>query len=183
MLKYNICFVKRGDEILLLNREKASWMGCWNGIGGKLEPMETPREAMIREIEEETGIQACELHFKGLVTWTGEDFDFGGMYAYIAEVPESFEYITPIKTDEGILDWKKIDWIMNDHNVGIVSNIPRTLPIMLNDANCYDHHCVYENGQLQNLIQSSITSEIEANEKAREQYLQSYYNASKLLIT
>lgn len=32
-LKYTICFIKRGDEILLLNREKSSWMGSWNGVG------------------------------------------------------------------------------------------------------------------------------------------------------
>jgi 8-oxo-dGTP diphosphatase len=181
MLKYNICFVKRGDEILLLNREKASWMGCWNGIGGKLEPMESPREAMLREIEEETGIKAYELHFKGMVTWTGEDFDFGGMYAYMAEVPENYDYITPRKTDEGILDWKKIEWIMNEDNVGIVSNIPRTLPFMLNDAHCYNHHCVYENGQLLKLIQSKIASDIESNENEREQYLQRYSKSSKIL--
>ncbi|WP_053375898.1 NUDIX hydrolase [Paenibacillus sp. FJAT-27812] len=181
MLKYNICFVKRGDEILLLNREKASWMGCWNGIGGKLEPMESPRAAMIREIEEETGIEAYELYFKGLVTWTGEDFDFGGMYAYVAEVPESYDYVTPRKTDEGILDWKKIEWIMNEDNVGIVSNIPRTLPFMLNDAHCYNHHCVYEKGQLLKLIQSLITSDIESNEKERGQYLQTYSDSSKIL--
>lgn len=94
MLKYNICFIKRGEEILLLNREKASWMGCWNGIGGKLDPLETPRAAMIRELEEETGIQAYSLHFKGLVTWKGDDFDYGGMYAYIAEVPHEIERST-----------------------------------------------------------------------------------------
>lgn len=49
-LKYNICFIKQGDRILLLNREKPSWMGCWNGVGGKLEPEESPTQSMIREI-------------------------------------------------------------------------------------------------------------------------------------
>ncbi|KRE40008.1 NUDIX hydrolase [Paenibacillus sp. Soil522] len=174
MLKYNICFIKRGDEILLLNREKASWMGCWNGIGGKLDPQETPREAMIREMEEETGIKAYSLHFKGLVTWSGDDFDFGGMYAYIAEVPESFDYAVPIKTDEGILDWKKIDWILNDNNVGIVSNIPKTLPWMLNESKCFDHHCVYVKGQLLDIVQTEVSAQIETSGERREHYLQRY---------
>ncbi|MDT2194339.1 NUDIX domain-containing protein [Paenibacillus larvae] len=37
MITYNICFIRRGDQILLLNRQKSSWMGAWNGIGGKIE--------------------------------------------------------------------------------------------------------------------------------------------------
>ncbi|HTG68350.1 MAG TPA: NUDIX domain-containing protein [Candidatus Udaeobacter sp.] len=174
MLKFNICFIKRGDEILLLNREKASWMGCWNGIGGKLEPQEMPREAMMREMEEETGIKEYSLHFKGLVTWSGDDFDFGGMYAYVAEVPESFAYAAPIKTEEGLLDWKKIDWIMNDNNVGIVTNIPKTLPWMLYETNCFDHHCVYVKGQLLKIIHTEVSADIETIVEQRECYLQRY---------
>ncbi|WP_054024877.1 NUDIX hydrolase [Bacillus sp. FJAT-28004] len=181
MLKYNICFIKRGNEILLLNREKASWMGCWNGIGGKLEPQETPRDAMIREIEEETGISQYDLQFKGLVTWTGDDFDFGGMYAYIAEVPASFDYETPKKTDEGILDWKTIDWIMDNNNVGIVSNIPLTLPMMLNEAASYDHHCVYKNGKLIDLIHKEVSSSIESDSICRELYLSNYATKQEAL--
>ncbi|MDQ8735318.1 8-oxo-dGTP diphosphatase [Paenibacillus sp. LHD-38] len=178
MLKYNICFIKRGEEILLLNREKASWMGCWNGIGGKLDSLETPRAAMIRELEEETGIQAYSLHFKGLVTWKGDDFDYGGMYAYIAEVPPDFEYPTPRKTDEGILDWKKIDWIMNADNAGIVSNIPVTLPYMLNQASCFDHHCLYKLDKLLEIVHSEVSPSLETNETDRVIYLEKY--ASKI---
>lgn len=174
MLKYNICFIKRANEILLLNREKSSWMGCWNGIGGKLEAQESPREAMIREIEEETGIRHYDLHFKGLVTWSGDNFDFGGMYAYIAEVPNSFEYATPKKTDEGILDWKTFEWIMDKNNVGIVSNIPITLPMMLNEAHSYDHHCIYKNENLIDIKHKEISSSIESDTSSRELYLSSY---------
>jgi 8-oxo-dGTP diphosphatase len=50
-----------------MNREFPPWMGCWNGIGGKLEPDESPLESMKREIIEETNITDCELTFKGLV--------------------------------------------------------------------------------------------------------------------
>lgn len=54
MLKYTICFIKRADNILLLNREKPGWMGSWNGVGGKIETGETPIECILREIYEET---------------------------------------------------------------------------------------------------------------------------------
>ncbi len=174
MLKYNICFIRRGDEILLLNREKPSWMGCWNGIGGKLERDEQPRESMIREIKEETAISAYELHFKGMVTWSGGGGNFGGMYAYMAEVDGHFSYETPLKTNEGILDWKKIGWILDEHNIGIVSNVPKALLAMLQDKGCYDHHCIYDNGQLTRYKPSPIPADLEFDDKKREKYFQKY---------
>lgn len=174
MLKYNICFIKRGQEILLLNREFPSWMGCWNGIGGKLELMETPRESMIREIEEETNIRDYLLHFKGMVTWTSDGSNFGGMYAYIAEVSETFAYPTPIKTVEGILDWKKTDWIMHSQNVGVALNLPKSLELMLNDSLCYEHHCVYRKGKMQEFTPTLIHPDMETDESLREQYFQKH---------
>lgn len=35
MFKYTVCFVKKNNEILMLNREKAPIMGVWNGVGAK----------------------------------------------------------------------------------------------------------------------------------------------------
>ncbi|MBB6732937.1 NUDIX domain-containing protein [Cohnella zeiphila] len=148
MIKYNICFIRRGDRILLLNRELPSWMGCWNGVGGKLEPGESPRDSMAREIAEETGITACRITYKGLVTWTSDGGRFGGMYLYLGELPDTYEYPTPIKTPEGILDWKKIDWILHPDNVGVTSNLPVFLRAVLEDPRCYDHHVAYRDGRL-----------------------------------
>ncbi|CAM3924280.1 8-oxo-dGTP diphosphatase [Paenibacillus alkaliterrae] len=134
MLRYNICFIKRGEEILLLNRERA----------------------------------------KGIVTWTSDGSQFGGMYAYLAEVPEELAYPTPIKTDEGILDWKTLAWIMHEHNEGIASNLPKALAIILRETNCYDHHCVFINGRLAKQHAIRIHSELELDAAVRDQYLHSY---------
>lgn len=41
MYSFTICFIKQGNNILLLNRESPEWMGIWNGVGGKLEEGET----------------------------------------------------------------------------------------------------------------------------------------------
>jgi ADP-ribose pyrophosphatase YjhB (NUDIX family) len=58
----------------MLNRENAPWMGCWNGIGGKVEPSEHPREAMLREMNEETDIDSklISVDYKGLMTWSND---------------------------------------------------------------------------------------------------------------
>ncbi|MCU9614666.1 8-oxo-dGTP diphosphatase [Caldibacillus lycopersici] len=144
MLKYTIGFIKRGDEILLLNREKASWMGCWNGVGGKLEEKESPLQCILREAYEETGIELSNMEYKGTVTWIVNGKDAGGMYVFLAEVPETFEFFTPIKTAEGILDWKKLEWILHPKNDGI-ANLHYFLPTMLRDQATYNHCFVYQN--------------------------------------
>lgn len=148
MIAYNICFIRQGDRVLLLNRNKPSWMGAWNGIGGKLEPGETPRESMMREMREETGLVPGGLDFKALVTWVVDDKKVGGMYVYAAELSEETSYPTPIGTEEGILDWKELAWILHPENRGVAYNIPKSIEKILYDDRCFEHICVYQNGEL-----------------------------------
>ena len=48
------------DVVLILKNRPEDQVGKWNGVGGKVELMESPYEAMVREFEEEAG-----LHFEG----------------------------------------------------------------------------------------------------------------------
>ncbi|BFH63626.1 hypothetical protein PAJ34TS1_42180 [Paenibacillus azoreducens] len=148
MIKYNICFIRQGDRVLLLNRNKPSWMGAWNGVGGKLEPGETPRDSMLRELKEETGVVPERLYFKGVVTWVTDGVKTGGMYVYAAELPADAEYPAPLPTDEGILDWKELSWILHPENRGVAYNIPKSIETILFDEHCYEHICTYKNGEL-----------------------------------
>ena len=143
MLKYTICFIQRGQEILMLNRESSSWMGMWNGVGGKLEKNETPMQCILREVKEETGLSLSDVEYKGNVIWGDMESYYGGMYAFIAKLPNTYEYNTPVKMDEGILDWKNIDWLLHPENMGI-ANLKYFLPKMLNDPHIYDHKFIYE---------------------------------------
>ncbi|AZN40989.1 NUDIX hydrolase [Paenibacillus albus] len=163
MIKYNIGFIHRNDQILLLNREKSSWMGAWNGVGGKLEEGESTRDSIEREIYEETGIKSGDLRitFKGLVTWQVDADYFGGMYLYTAELAADYPYSTPVKTDEGILDWKDIAWIMHPDNVGVATHLPKYLPYMLERQTCYNHYSVFKNGVLVSVTSYPVSEEIE----------------------
>ncbi len=53
MYKQTLCFIRRNDELLMLNREYKPTLGLWNGVGGKIEGNETPLECVIREVKEE----------------------------------------------------------------------------------------------------------------------------------
>lgn len=131
----------------MLNRVKSPWMGIWNGVGGKIEKGEEPKESVLREIMEETGIALQDVEYKGVVTWLVDGTRTGGMHAFLAEIPEAFEYHTPISTDEGVLDWKNISWILHSENLGL-ANVKYFLPQMLEDSNIYNHQFVYENGNV-----------------------------------
>lgn len=58
-------------RVVLIEKQRPEWQrGRLNGVGGKIEPGETPIEAMRREFREEAGAdvdgwrQFCELRFK-----------------------------------------------------------------------------------------------------------------------
>lgn len=53
-----LVFSQYEGRIALLRKKRPDWqVGKLNGIGGHIEPGETPKEAMIREAEEEVGLK------------------------------------------------------------------------------------------------------------------------------
>lgn len=48
----------RGDEVLLIQRGTPPRMGEWSLPGGRMEPGEPAKTAALRELREETGVQA-----------------------------------------------------------------------------------------------------------------------------
>jgi 8-oxo-dGTP diphosphatase len=107
---------------------------------------------------EETGLRLEHVTDKGIVTWTVDNSHSGGMYLFLGELPEDYRYETPRQTDEGILDWKPISWILDERNQGLATNIPKFMPLMLGDEKSYDHQCIFQNGQLMEV--NSVAMEI-----------------------
>lgn len=52
--------VWRGDQVLLVQRDKAPSKGLWAPVGGRVEWGETLEAAALREVREETGV-TCEI--------------------------------------------------------------------------------------------------------------------------
>ena len=61
MLNTTLCYITRGDQVLMLHRVKKKNdinKDKWIGIGGKFQGEESPDECLLREAEEETGLKA-----------------------------------------------------------------------------------------------------------------------------
>lgn len=153
-LPYTIGFCITGDKVLLLHRNSPPNQGKWNGLGGKIEVGEPPEEANAREIMEESGLdvdRAESVQFVGIVTWTvvGRDSenDHKGMYAYVIRFDEAPSWQSKM-SDEGLLEWKSLDWAKDKANTEVVDNIPHFLPHMLTSTEPVRYHCQYNDGHL-----------------------------------
>ncbi|HAX03089.1 MAG: hypothetical protein A2Y45_06620 [Tenericutes bacterium GWC2_34_14] len=157
MYTYTLAFIKKGSQILMINREKKPWKGCWNGLGGKLQPGENGIQSVIRELFEETGYHIHESIIKdsGYLTWNSFDANGQGLYIYLIDGYHLPLLATPLQTSEGILDWKEVDWIIDPTNLGVAHNISSFLPYVLSSDLRYHYHCHFEGDRL-----ISVTKEL-----------------------
>ena len=58
--------VRKGGDILLLQRKGSHGEGTWSVPGGHIDAGETPEECAIREVMEETGVTVGNPHFLGI---------------------------------------------------------------------------------------------------------------------
>ena len=99
-----LCYVIRGDEVLMLHRVKKKNdinKDKWIGIGGKFEFEESPDECLLREAKEETGLTLTSWKCRGVVTFLNEECDGEYMYLFTAD---GFEGDLK-ECDEGDLQW------------------------------------------------------------------------------
>jgi 8-oxo-dGTP diphosphatase len=67
-----LCYVEKSGKTLMLHRVKKKndiHEGKWNGLGGKMEPGETPEECVVREVKEESGLRIEGPELKGILTF------------------------------------------------------------------------------------------------------------------
>jgi 8-oxo-dGTP diphosphatase len=137
----------------------------WNGIGGKLEPNESPLDGVAREVREETGIdinRAALVDYAGIVSWPDaprRGNKAGGMHAFIARFDDaSVRWEGPHLSDEGDLAWHPLDWVCDRSNPSVVDNISHFLPEMLISTKPKLYRCVYEDGEFARVEIASLNS-------------------------
>ena len=111
MYNSTLCYVLRGNDVLMLHRVKKKNdinKDKWIGIGGKFEKNESPDECLLREAMEETGLKLTSWRCRGIVTFLpNEPYEGEYMYLFTAD---SFEgKIGPC--NEGDLQWVSRDFL------------------------------------------------------------------------
>lgn len=104
MLNTTLCYVTRGDEVLMLHRVKKKKdlnKDKWIGIGGKFEGEESPDECLLREAKEETGLTLTSWRCHGVVTFLSDQYEGEYMYLFTAD---GFEGALK-ECNEGDLQW------------------------------------------------------------------------------
>lgn len=100
-----LCYIKRDGQTLMIHRVKREndmHKDKWNGLGGKVEPGETPEECVIREVKEECGLTVKNPLLKGLLTFPAFN-GFEDWYVFVFVVTEFEGVITD--SEEGVLKW------------------------------------------------------------------------------
>ena len=111
MINTTLCYITRGDQVLMLHRTKKENdlnKDKWIGIGGKFEPNESPDDCLLREVFEETGLTLNSWKCHGVITFL-TDGQWEGEYMYLFS---SDDFSGTLKDcDEGDLQWVSRDFL------------------------------------------------------------------------
>lgn len=99
-----LVYLKRGGQTLMIHRVKKArdiHEGKWNGLGGKLEPGESPEACAAREVREESGLEIGSLRYGGLLVFAGFKSDDWYVWVYTTD-----DFSGEIgESNEGKLQW------------------------------------------------------------------------------
>ncbi|MFZ4116233.1 MAG: 8-oxo-dGTP diphosphatase [Chthoniobacterales bacterium] len=99
----SLCFILRGEEILLIRKKRGIGAGKVNGPGGHLEPGESAMEAAIREVQEEVKVTPCGLKKMGELSFQFVDKNSSPQHCVVF-IAQGF-LGEPEETEEAIPFW------------------------------------------------------------------------------
>lgn len=104
MRQTTLCYIERGSQYLMLHRTKKQ-NDCnhdkWIGVGGHIEPGETPRDCLLRETLEETGLTLTQYRYRGIVFFRSDGYEPEDMHLFTADAWTGVQRTC----DEGDLEW------------------------------------------------------------------------------
>ena len=103
----NLCMVRDGDRVLVMDRKKEDWPGI-TFPGGHVEVGESFTEAVIREVKEETGLRIVSPQMCGMKDWVEDDI----RYVVLFYKTEKFEGDL-ISSEEGEVWWEDLKELPN----------------------------------------------------------------------
>ncbi len=90
------------EDFKVLLMERADKKGFWQSVTGSLEENETPRDAAIREVFEETGIDSTQYHLEDLELSHVYEIYAHWRYRYAPDITHNTEHIFALKVPASI---------------------------------------------------------------------------------
>lgn len=87
MVETTLCYIESAGRVLLLHRTRKKQdanHGKWIGVGGHIEPGETPEMCVLREVLEETGLHLLDVRARGIVHFRSDVQPDEDMYLFTA---------------------------------------------------------------------------------------------------
>lgn len=133
-----LCYIQRQNQILMLQRRKEPFRGYWTAPGGKLEPGEDPRQAIRREIREETGLRLRSTDLQLVVSERSPD----PLYNWLLFVFRSADAVGQLtQCQEGLLHWVPFAELPALKRVAVDTQL---LPFVFDDRKRYIIHVVFD---------------------------------------
>ena len=106
-MRATLMFIRVGDQVLLIEKQRGIGAGKVNGPGGKIDPGETPLECAIRETQEELCVTATGVKKMGELFFAMSDMPDIHCHVFVADGYEG----TPTSTPEAIPLWTDVSEI------------------------------------------------------------------------
>ena len=148
MDKTVMIYLEKDNQYLMLYRNKKKKdinKNKYIGVGGHVEKGETPDEAVVREVKEETGLDLLSFVRRGLVYFVLNGYE-EEMYIYT-----SLDFKGElIECNEGELSWIDKDNVMS---LPIWEGDKYFLKHLLEDEKYFEMRLIYENDKLIEVIE------------------------------
>lgn len=121
----SLCFVLHDEQVLLLQRNHGAFLGKWDAAGGLVSFGETPAEAAVRELAEETGVRAesCEQRAQ-LLLYNVDDATVVSSHLFVSDRWSG----EVVESREGRAEWVPVSLI---HQTALIDFMQITLPLVL----------------------------------------------------
>ena len=110
--------IRRGDKLFATQRGYGEWKDFWEWPGGKVEPGETPGQALAREIREELDAEISIDKFLCTIDWDYPKFHLT-MHCYICSLLTEALHLNEHEAARwlGADDLRTVDWLPADNQL------------------------------------------------------------------
>jgi 8-oxo-dGTP diphosphatase len=138
-----------GTKVLMIHRNSRpedQHLGKYNGLGGKLDPVENVAAGMKRELREEAGIEVEKMVLRGTVNWPGFGKQGEDWLGFIFRI-DQWSGTCLESNPEGALEWVTLESLLR-FEVPLWDGDKFFLPLVFGAEDRHFHGVMpYENGR------------------------------------